>query len=172
MRWGIGFEKAWSSPIGRTNVRSSRLDGGEAACASGVRIKRTVAESGLLRGIKSDPLTPEIIADIGRETRQSLRAATRLEPAPDPKRVASVEEEIRDLVDAIANGALRASPKVAAHPVKTADIERLVGLVLSFRWFFDAEDFASFGQCLDSLFRRATAGNRSLHAGTDLQRVM
>jgi hypothetical protein len=28
-------------------------------------IKRTVAESGLLRGIKSDPLTPEIIADIG-----------------------------------------------------------------------------------------------------------
>jgi hypothetical protein len=42
-------------------VSSSRLDGGEAACASGVRI----------------------------------------------------------------NGALRASPKVAAHPVKTADIERV-----------------------------------------------
>jgi hypothetical protein len=49
-------------------ARSSRLSGGEAACASDVRIKRTVAESGLLRRIKSDLLTPEIIADIGRET--------------------------------------------------------------------------------------------------------
>jgi hypothetical protein len=57
-----------------------------------------------------------------------------------------VEEEIRNLVDAIDSGALRASPamaerlaqaeaelaalKVAAHPVKTADIERLVGRVM------------------------------------------
>jgi site-specific DNA recombinase len=125
---------------------SSRVNGGEAACASEVRIKRTVVESGLLGGIKSKLLTPEIIADIGRETRQSLRAATRLKPAPDPRRLASVEEEIRNLVDAIANGALRASPamaerlaqaeaelaslKVAAHPVKTVDIERLVGRVM------------------------------------------
>jgi site-specific DNA recombinase len=125
---------------------SSRVNGGEAACASDVRIKRTLVESGLLRGIKSELLTPEIIADIGRETRQSLRGKTRVTPAPDPKRLASVEEEIRNLVDAIANGALRASPamaerlaqaeaelaslKVAAHPVKTVDIERLVGRVM------------------------------------------
>lgn len=111
-----------------------------------MRIKRTVVESGLLRGIKSDLLTPEIIADIGRETRQSLRGKTRVTPAPDPKRLASVEEEIGNLVNAIANDALRASRamaerlaqaetelaalKVAAHPVKTADIERLVGRVM------------------------------------------
>jgi site-specific DNA recombinase len=125
---------------------SSRLNGGETACASDVRIKRTVVESGLLRGIKSDLLTPEIIADIGREARQSLREAARATPPSDPRRLASVEEEIRNLVDAIASGALSASPamaerlaqveaelaalKVAARPVKPAEIERLVGLVV------------------------------------------
>jgi hypothetical protein len=98
-------------------------------------------------GIKSDLLAPEFLADIDRETRQSLRAEARLKPAPDPKRLASVEKEIRNLVNAIASGALGASPamaerlalaeaelaalKVAAHPVKAADIERLVGLVLA-----------------------------------------
>jgi hypothetical protein len=68
-----------------------------------------------------------------------------------------VEEEIRNLVDAIANGALRASPamaerlaqadaelvalKVAAHPVKTADIECLVGRVMErYRTMVEALD--------------------------------
>ena len=55
---------------------SSGVNGGEAACGSDVRTKRTVAESGLLRGIRSDLLAPEIFAVIDRDTRQSLRAAT------------------------------------------------------------------------------------------------
>src|SRR5579863_3356611 len=97
---------------------SSRLNGGDAACASDVRVKRTVVEGGLLRGIKSDLLTPEIIADIGREARQSLRTVARVMPAPDPRRLASVEEEIRNLVDAIASGALSASPAMAERLAK------------------------------------------------------
>jgi site-specific DNA recombinase len=125
---------------------SSRVNGGQAACASDVRIKRTVVEGGLLRGIKSDLLAPQMIADIGCETRRSLKVKTRT-AAPSPKRLAAVEEEVRNLVEAIASGALRTSPamaerlaeaeaelaalKVAACPVKTADIERLVGLILA-----------------------------------------
>jgi DNA invertase Pin-like site-specific DNA recombinase len=124
---------------------SSRVNGGESACKSDVRIKRTVVESGLIDGIRSDLLSSEILADIEQETRRSLRAQRRA-TATDPKRLAGAEAEVRHLVDAIASGALRGSTAVAerlataeaelaaltvaAHPVKAADIERLVALVV------------------------------------------
>ena len=124
---------------------SSRVNGGKSACGSEVRIKRAVVERGLLGGIKSDLLSAEILADIEHETRRSLKAQKRA-ARPDPQRRAATEEEIKNLVDAIASGRLRtsaalaerlavaeadlAAQKAIAHPVKAKDIECLVARVM------------------------------------------
>jgi site-specific DNA recombinase len=122
----------------------SRVNGGESACRSEVRIKRAVVERGLLDGITSDLLSAEILADIEHEIRRSLKAQKRAARA-DPQRRAATEQEIKNLVDAIADGGLRtsaalaerlavaeadlAAQKAIAHPVKAKDIERLVARV-------------------------------------------
>jgi site-specific DNA recombinase len=124
---------------------SSRVNGGRSACPSDVRVKRTLVESGLREAIKPDLLSSEILTDIERETRRALRAHKRAVRS-DPKRVAAAEEEIRNLVEAIASGGLRGSQALAerlamaeadltamravASTVKPKDIERLVGLVM------------------------------------------
>jgi site-specific DNA recombinase len=123
----------------------SRVNAGEAACKSDVRVKRLLVESGLLDGIKSDLLSPEILTDIEGETRRSLKAQRRA-PGTDPKRQAVLEGEIRNLVDAAASGVLRTSAalaerlavaeaelatlKATAHPVRAKDTERLVSQVM------------------------------------------
>ena len=124
---------------------STRVNGGPLACPSNIRIKRAVVESGLREGIQSDLLSPEILYEIERETRRGLKAHRRTARL-DSKRVAAAEEEIGNLVEAIASGKLRGSQalaerltsaeaglaamKKAAHAVKPQDIERLVALVM------------------------------------------
>ena len=120
---------------------SSRVNGGEAACASDVRIKRALVESGLLAGIKSELLSAEVVEEIRRFIKQSVRALSRTS-TPRSKRLAVVEREVANLVDAVASGALRSSPALAerlaqaeaelarlraeARPQKITDVDRLV----------------------------------------------
>jgi site-specific DNA recombinase len=124
---------------------SSRVNAGESACKSNVRVKRALVESGLLNGIKSDLLCPEILADIERETRRSLKTHARASSI-NPTRLAGLEEEIRNLVEAVASGTLRTSAalaerlavaeanlatlQAAACPVRAKDTERLVAQVM------------------------------------------
>ena len=86
-----------------------------------------------------------MLADIERATRRELRAHKRAAQA-DTKRVAAAGDEVGNLVDAIADGTLRASKavaerlaaaetalaamKAATHTVKSQDIDRLVTLVM------------------------------------------
>lgn len=124
---------------------SSRVNAGPSACPSEVRIKRTVVEGGLREGIKSDLLSSTILADIAQQTRRALKERRRAR-APGAQRIAVAEEEIRNLVAAIANGKLRGSQALAERlataeeelatlkrvprPVRGQDLERLVGLVM------------------------------------------
>ena len=74
---------------------SSRVHSGESACASGVRIKRTLVESGLLAGIKRDLLAPEVVEEIRRYIKQSLRALSRAStPGPSACRTWSGKLQI------------------------------------------------------------------------------
>jgi hypothetical protein len=87
-----------------------------------VHVKRTVIESGLLDGIKSDLLSPDTLTDIERERRQLLRAQQRVH-GRDPKRQSALEGEIRNLVDAAASGVLRTSAALAERlAVAEADL--------------------------------------------------
>src|SRR5262249_23131942 len=90
---------------------SSRANGGEATCASDVRIKRSAVESGLLAGIKRDLLAPEVIAEVRREVLRTLRLKSRVDLG-QPDRLAVVEREVANLTEAIASGALRASTAI------------------------------------------------------------
>lgn len=69
-------------------------------------------ESGLLTGIKRDLLAPNVIEEIRRFIKQSMQSLSR-GTAPNSERLALVEREVANLVDAVASGALRTSPAVA-----------------------------------------------------------
>ncbi len=117
------------------------VNGGEAACSSDVRIKRTLVESGLLAGIKRDLLAPEVVEEIRRYIKQSLGALSRAS-TPRSERLPAVEQEVANLVDAVATGALRTSRALAerlaqaeaelarlreaARPQKVTDVDRHV----------------------------------------------
>jgi hypothetical protein len=81
-------------------------------------------ESGLLAGIKRDLLAPELSDEVRRYVRQGVRAKGR--GAAPVNRLAEVEKEITNLTDAIATGALRASPAIAERLMQAeAELARL-----------------------------------------------
>jgi site-specific DNA recombinase len=91
---------------------SSRVNGGAAACASDVRIRRQIIESGLLAGIKNDLLAPDVMAEVRRQVQQIVRENARTLP-DEGNRLQVVEREVANLTDAIASGTLRASAAIA-----------------------------------------------------------
>ena len=97
---------------------SSRVNGG--ACANSVRVKRSIIEAGILAGTKREPLRPEVIAEGRRRVSRALKG--RKEKLVDAKRLAQLQCEIANLTDAIAAGALRASPAIAGR-LQTAEAE-------------------------------------------------
>lgn len=91
---------------------ASRINGGAAACASDVRIKRDIIESRLLAGIKNDLLAPDVMAEVRRHVHQVVRDNARTSPDKQ-ERLQAVERKVANLTDAIASAALRASAALA-----------------------------------------------------------
>ncbi len=99
-------------------VCSSHTHGGSNACANGLRVSRAKVEERLLAAIKNDLLSDEGVACFAEDMREELRlqrADVDQEQALRLKRVNHLKGEIQNLTDAIAGGALRHSPAIAAR---------------------------------------------------------
>jgi len=104
---------------------ASRVNGGAAACGSDVRVKRETIEAGLLAGIKSDLLAPDVMAEVRRHVHQIVRDRARASPE-EGSRLHVVEREVVNLTDAIASGTLRASAALAERLARAeAELARL-----------------------------------------------
>jgi hypothetical protein len=91
---------------------ASRLNGGEAACTNDLYLRRSHIEPGLIAGIKRDLLNETVITEILRRTRVRLRS--RKDPTAEARqRIDSLENQVLNLADAVAAGALRSSPAIA-----------------------------------------------------------
>jgi site-specific DNA recombinase len=103
---------------------ASRMYGGTAACDNDVYLRRTQIEHGLVAGIRRELSVPEVIAELQRRVRQRLKKDG---AAPDNRaQTAKLEREVAALVEAIATGALRASPAIAQRLAETeATLARL-----------------------------------------------
>jgi hypothetical protein len=89
---------------------ASYVNGG--GCTNDARFRRDVIESGLLDGIKRELLSPAAIEEAQRRV---AKLANRKVPQGQGKAIARVQHEITNLTDAIASGALRSSPALAAR---------------------------------------------------------
>jgi site-specific DNA recombinase len=91
---------------------SGHTNGGPSLCKSDAMLHRQIAEAEVLKGVKRQMRDPVIIKEICAQVRAALRA-------PKPKasdsapRIAQLKTEIGNIADAIASGALRASPTMA-----------------------------------------------------------
>jgi len=91
---------------------SSFKHGGKAACANDFRVRRTKLEDGLLDGIRRELLHPDVLSEFRKRVMKRLAEHQR-KPAADPKRIAELEEQVTNLADAVASGALKSSPALA-----------------------------------------------------------
>ena len=118
---------------------ASRVNGGRSACANDATFRRDEVEAAICQGIRTRVLAPDAVAEVAKRVRARLRQR----PArPDPSaRIAELEATVGNLADAIAAGALRSSPAIAARlraaedelatlraapPVSRGSVERLV----------------------------------------------
>jgi hypothetical protein len=93
---------------------SSHKHGGKSACPNDLRLKRDLLENGLLDGVRSALLSPAALEEFRRRVVKRVADQNRMK-APDGKRVAELEGQVENLADAIASGALRASPALASR---------------------------------------------------------
>ena len=104
---------------------SSFKHGGPAACSNDFRVKREILEPGLAEGIQRVLLSPEGIDEFRRRVVKRL-ADMRRKPSESKFRVADLEREVGNLADAIASGALKASPALGARlAAAEAELEKL-----------------------------------------------
>ena len=97
---------------------ATRVNGGASACNNTIRVPRRVAESRLLAGLRDELMAPERFEQFKREVRRLLdaeRNSLRDQDRERVSRLAQLDTEIGNLTDAIASGALRASPALAAR---------------------------------------------------------
>lgn len=93
---------------------SSHHHGGASACPNDLRLRRDIIENGLLDGIRAHLLSPEAIAEFRRRVTKRIAEQNR-QPAPDAKRIAELETQVSNLVDAISSGGLMSSPAIGAR---------------------------------------------------------
>ncbi len=100
---------------------SGHTSGGASLCGNDARVGRLVVEHEVVAGIKVEMRSPEVIDEICKRVRAALRAKT--PKAPDhAARIAQLKVEVDNLADAVASGALRASPTLAKR-LATAEAE-------------------------------------------------
>jgi site-specific DNA recombinase len=93
---------------------SSHKHGGRAACANDFRVQQPLLEDGLLDGIRRELLSPEAIEEFRRRVARRLTEQSR-KPEGQSERLAEIEREVENLIDAIARGVLRTSPALAGR---------------------------------------------------------
>ena len=107
------------------------------ACSNRIYVRRELVEHLLLAQVKDDLSDPAIVEHVTREVRRRLKVGR---PKVDRGRLRELEREVDNLVNAIATGALRNSPALAARltaaeselarlkepPPDKAPIERLI----------------------------------------------
>ncbi len=104
--------------IGGTNTSraygcSGNKQGGDTVCPNGISVRQSIVESRLLAPIKTDLLSPEILEGIRKRVAQKIAAKPKaVDNAP---RIGVLKGQIENLTDAIASGALKASPALAAR---------------------------------------------------------
>lgn len=120
---------------------ASFVNGGAAACSNNARFRRDAVEAAILEGIRRDLATPEAAEEVCRRVRTRLRELSKPKPMNEA-RIAELETQIANLIDAVAVGGLRgsaglaerlrvaeselASLKAQAATVDTGKIERLL----------------------------------------------
>lgn len=104
---------------------ASFVNGGAAACANNARFRRDAIEEAILAGIRRDLATPEAAEEVCRRVRARLRDLSRPKPV-NRARIAELETQIANLIDAVAAGGLRGSAGLAER-LRTAEAE-LAGL--------------------------------------------
>ncbi|MCC6197228.1 MAG: recombinase family protein, partial [Burkholderiales bacterium] len=94
-------------------------------CTNDARVPRELMEEGLLAGMRDRLLNRDALEVMRRRLVAAL--SKRQDPGPSPaKRIAELEREAGNLADAIAQGALRASPTIAARLAAVeAELDRL-----------------------------------------------
>jgi site-specific DNA recombinase len=94
-------------------------------CTNDARVTQDEMEAGLVAGLQQRLLEPEVVEAARRALVARLRK-TAQPPAPSGKRIAELEREVGNLADAIGQGALRASPTIAARLASAeAELDRL-----------------------------------------------
>lgn len=78
------------------------------ACSNSLTVRRELVESRLLAGIREALSAEDVAVEVERRVRGAL--ADRRRKKPDTKRIALLHGQVENLVTAIANGGLRASP--------------------------------------------------------------
>jgi hypothetical protein len=76
-------------------------------------VRQTIVEDRLLKPIKTELLTDEKLEALRRRVAQKVAAAPK--PANPAPRIAQLRRQIENLTDAIATGALKASPALSAR---------------------------------------------------------
>lgn len=100
------------------------LDG--RACSQTVGVKRVDIERGLLAGMKERLLSPEAERAAIQAAHRVFREHEKKDPAVDRKRINELGAEIENLTDAIASGALKASPALGGRLTKAeTELEKL-----------------------------------------------
>lgn len=147
---------------------SSYKHGGRAACSNDFRVKRNLLEDGLLAGIRRELLAPEVLAEFKKRVMKRLAEEQRA-PLVDRKRISELKDQVANLAEAIATGALKSSPalagrlaaaeeelerlRAAAVPREEAKVARVIPRM--------ARRFGSTWERRSSLPRRSTTVSRS-----------
>ena len=98
--------------VNRDRYQCSAYSNGR-ACDNNATFTRTVIEPGLIAGIQNAMQRPEVVEEARRRIVAALRKAPKAAAIDTTARAAQLAAEVQRIVDAIADGALRASPALA-----------------------------------------------------------
>jgi site-specific DNA recombinase len=97
------------------------VNGGAGGCSNSARLHREKAEEGILDGVRRQFLDPAVLDEAKRRARALIRARTAKPVQSYAPRMKELQAQIENLADAVARGALRASPSIAAKLRETED---------------------------------------------------
>ena len=105
---------------------SGHTSGGDSLCSNSATLRRQLAEAEVTGAIKRELRDPVVIQEICRRVRAQLREGKHAKRLDHSGRIAQLRAEVENLTDAIAGGALRASPAIAARlRAAEQELERL-----------------------------------------------
>jgi DNA invertase Pin-like site-specific DNA recombinase len=99
------------SDVWRAYGCAGHKDGGATVCVNSITVRRDILEARLLAPIKAELLSPAKLEDIQR--RVAIKIAGKPNAKDNAPRMKQLRDQIGNLADAIAVGALKASPALA-----------------------------------------------------------